>query len=142
MNHPRTPSVAAVALYANAALLFGILIVLLGRGRGMDAPALADVPLQVPIAGGNGVFVMPCQLHPNVWGCFLVDVQHGTMCVYEYRSGDKALVLTAARDYEYDLRLRNYDTFPPDYDVKKLMEDQDNGKQTQSGNDSSPSDGK
>jgi hypothetical protein len=142
MSQPRTPSAVALALYANAAVLLGILIVLLNRGRGMESPAFADMPTQMPIAGGNGVFVMPCQLHPNVWGCFLIDVGHGTMCVYEYRSGDKALVLTAARDYTYDLQMKNYDTFPPDYDVKKLVDDQNSGKQTQPGEDSTPADGK
>jgi hypothetical protein len=130
MSQPRTPSAVTVALYANAAVLLGILIVLLSRGRGLESSAWADSPPQIPLAGGNGIFVMPCQLHPNVWGCFLVDVEHGTMCVYEYRSGDKSLVLTAARDFQYDLQMKNFDTFPPYYDMQKLVQDQNNGKAT------------
>ena len=139
MSNPR--NAVAIALYANAAVLLAILIVLLGRQRSVLSPAFGDVPTETPIAGGGGVYVMPCQLHPNVWGCFLLDVDHNTLCTYEYRAGDKSLVLTAARDYRYDLQLRNYDTFPPFYDVKKLVEDQDNMRKTdQSG--AAPADGK
>jgi hypothetical protein len=141
MSNPR--NAIAIALYANAAVLLGILIVLLDRQPSIVSPAFGDVPTQAPIAGGNGVFVMPCQLHPNVWGCFLIDVDHNTLCTYEYRAGDKSLVLTAARDYQYDLQLRNYDTFPPFYDVKKLVEDQNSARQTdEPGDATTPPDGK
>ncbi|MGD1278084.1 MAG: hypothetical protein ABR964_12800 [Tepidisphaeraceae bacterium] len=118
------PNTVAYALYANAAILLAILVALLARGSG-TAPALAQ-GLQAPIAGGGGVYVMPCQFHPNVWGCFLLDTEHQTLCTYEYRSGEKALVLTAARHFRYDLQLKNYDTFPAWYDIKKLVQDQEN----------------
>jgi len=122
----RRPNTVAYALYANAAILLAILVALLARGSG-TAPALAQ-GVQAPIAGGGGVFVMPCQFHPNVWGCFLLDTEHQTLCAYEYRSGEKALVLTAARHFRYDLQLKNYDTFPAWYDIKKLVEDQANAE--------------
>ncbi|MGA3065934.1 MAG: hypothetical protein ABSF29_03715 [Tepidisphaeraceae bacterium] len=141
MSNPRNP--VALALYANAAVLFGILIVLLDRPHALVSPAFGDAPTQAPIAGGGGVYIMPCQLHPNVWGCFLLDVDHNTLCAYEYRAGDKSLVLTAARDYQYDLQLRNYDTFPPFYDVKKLVDDQNNARGSDQPSDApTPPDGK
>lgn len=118
----RRPNTVAYALYANAAILLAILVALLARGSG-TGPAFAQ-GLQSPIAGGGGVYVMPCQFHPNVWGCFLMDTEHQTLCTYEYRSGEKALVLTAARHFRYDLQLKNYDTFPAWYDIKKLVQDQ------------------
>src|ERR1700689_1839243 len=98
MNHsPRSPVV--YALYVNAPLLLAILAVLLSRGQsGISSPAIAQPVPEQPIAGGNGIFVMPCQLHAEVWGCYLIDTQRQSLCVYEYRAGEKALVLSAARN--------------------------------------------
>jgi hypothetical protein len=124
----------AYALYANAIVLLGIFLVLLSQRSAMVSPAMAE-PMQAPIAGGGGIFVMPCQLHPSVWGCYLLDTDRQTLCAYEYRAGEKALVLTAARDFRYDLQLKNYDTFPAWYDVKKLVEDQENMQKTDSSSD-------
>jgi hypothetical protein len=131
MNQPsRSPVV--YALYANAALLLAILVVLLAYGRPvMTSTASAQpVPEQPiaqsitqPIAGGNGIFVMPCQLHPEVWGCYLLDTQRQSLCVYEYRAGEKALILSAARNFRYDLDLKNYNTFPAWYDIQKAVDD-------------------
>ncbi len=106
-------------------MLLAILLVLLNRGRG-GSEAFADAPQQPPIAGGNGVFVMPAQMHPNIWGCYLLDLNHQTICTYEYRAGQQALVLTAARDFEYDLQLKNLNTYPAWYDIQKLVQDQNN----------------
>lgn len=61
-----------------------------------------------------------------------MDIDRHTLCTYEYRAGEKSLVLTAARDFRYDLQLQNYDTFPAWYDVKKLVEDQDNSERSSS----------
>jgi hypothetical protein len=123
MNQPpRSPVV--YALYANAALLLAILAVLLSHGRPvMTSTASAQPVPEQPIAGGNGIFVMPCQLHPEVWGCYLLDTQRQSLCVYEYRAGEKALILSAARNFRYDLDLKNYNTFPAWYDIQKAVDD-------------------
>ena len=123
MNHwQRSPVV--YALYVNAALLLAILAVLLSRGRPPFVPAAnAQSAAQPSIAGGGGIFVMPCQLHPDVWGCYLLDTDRQTLCVYEYRAGEKALVLSAARNFRFDLDLKNYNTFPAWYDIQKAVED-------------------
>ncbi|MGD0463843.1 MAG: hypothetical protein ABSB74_15255 [Tepidisphaeraceae bacterium] len=89
----------------------------------MTSPANAQSVPEQPIAGGNGIFVMPCQLHPEVWGCYLLDTQRQSLCVYEYRAGEKALILSAARNFRYDLDLKNYNTFPAWYDIQKAVED-------------------
>jgi hypothetical protein len=123
MNHPRRSNPIAYALYANAALLLAILIVLLDRGRGVVSIAAADMSQPPPIAGGNGIFVMPCQFHPSVWGCYLLDTQRQTLCTYEYRAGEKSLILTAARDFQYDMDLKNFNTFPAWYDIQKAVQD-------------------
>jgi hypothetical protein len=113
------------ALYLNAALLLAMLVVLAGRGKSVIEVAKGDAtPPEMPaIAGGGGIFVMPCQLHPDVWGCYLVDTNRQTMCVYEYRAGEKALVLSAARNFRFDLDLKNYNTFPQWYLIKKAVEE-------------------
>src|ERR1700677_79899 len=118
------------ALWANAALLLAILVVLAGRGRPEVSAANAQTatpemasPGPAPIAGGGGIYVMPCQLHPEIWGCYLLDTQRQTLCVYEYRAGETALVLSAARNFGYDLDLKNYNTFPAWYDIQKAVQD-------------------
>jgi hypothetical protein len=112
------------ALYINAAILLAILLTLLGRPRtGVESALAQAVPDQTPITGGNGIFVMPCQLHPEVWGCYLLDTQRQTLAVYEYRAGEKALVLSAARNFRFDLDLKNYNTFPAWYDIQKAVQD-------------------
>ncbi|MGA2442832.1 MAG: hypothetical protein ABSH08_17905 [Tepidisphaeraceae bacterium] len=124
MNQPNFSKPVVYALYVNAALLLAILAAILGHGRSTiraaDAQAAADLP---PIAGGNGIFVMPCQLHPEVWGCYLLDTQRQVLCVYEYRAGEKALVLSGARNFRFDLDLKNYNTFPAWYDIQKAVDD-------------------
>ena len=115
----------------NAAMLLGILVVLIARSRGQVlSTAFADVPQQAPIAGGGGVFVMPAQLHRDVWGCYLVDVDRQTLCTYEYRSGERALVLTAARHFRYDLSLKNFNTYPAWYDLQKMVDDEANAQRS------------
>jgi hypothetical protein len=121
MRQPRAGNILAYALFANAAVLACLLVVLVCRGRiGVASPAFAASP---PIAGGGGIYIMPCELHPSVWGCYLMDTDQQTLCVYEYRSGERALVLTAARHFRYDLGLKDYNTFPAWYDVQKQVED-------------------
>jgi hypothetical protein len=138
MKRTRRSNAVVYALYANAALLLAILI-MLGRDRAvLAAPAFAE-SAQAPIAGGNGVFVMPCQMQPSMWGCYLLDTDRQTLCAYEYRSGSRALVLTAARHFAYDLQLKNYDTYPAWYDVQRLVQDQDaSGRRTEPRPDTRP----
>jgi hypothetical protein len=113
------------ALYLNAGLLLAILVVLAGRGKSVVEVAKGDAtPADLPaITGGGGIFVMPCQLHPDVWGCYLLDTNRQSLCVYEYRAGEQALVLSAARNFRFDLDLKNYNTFPQWYLIKKAVDE-------------------
>ncbi len=116
----------ALALYANAALLSGILVVLLSHGLSASPAAFGAQAQQAPIGGGGGLYVVPGQIHPGVWGCYLLDTDRQTLCVYEYEGGSTNLTLKAARNVYWDLRLRNYNTTLPWYDVQKLVEDEAN----------------
>jgi hypothetical protein len=131
MNSSAFAKPIVYALYLNAAILLAILLTMLGHGRpGVQTAAAQAMADQPPIAGGNGIFVMPCQLHPEVWGCYLLDTQRQTLAVYEYRAGQQALVLSAARDFRFDLDLKNYNTFPAWYDIQKAVEEAAKDKQT------------
>ena len=113
-----------LALCANALLLFMILLALVSRdGRlNMTSAAFAQAQGQPPIAGGNGLYVMPAQLSPNTWGCYLLDNENHTLCVYQYSPGERLLRFAAARNFEYDRRLSNFNTQPPTTDVKDLVD--------------------
>jgi hypothetical protein len=124
MNQTPKSNAVAIALYVNAAILLAILAVLLGRDRLGLPTAYGDlsVPQQMPIAGGNGIYVMPCQLHPSVWGCEVLDTNHQTLCIYDYRADKQSLVLTASRFIGYDTQLKDFNTEPSWHEVQKLVE--------------------
>src|SRR5436190_24385823 len=97
----------AYALYANAAVLCAILIVMLFKD---SSPPAAFAQMQPSIAGGGGVFVMPAQFSKDVYGCYLLDVDSQTLAVYRFDPADKQLRLTAARNFRYDRKLANFTT--------------------------------
>jgi hypothetical protein len=124
MTSPRSNNSLVWALWANAAFLAVILVVLLGRSGAPSILPAAFAQNQPPIAGGAGVFVMPAQMQQNVWGCYLLDVDNKTLCAYQFYPGEKKLRLTAARSYRYDTRLENYNTEMSPREVKALLDKQ------------------
>ena len=128
--HPTT-----VVLYAIAALLLANLVAILAKD---NAPSLLPVAFgqdpqqnrQAPIAGGAGLFVMPAQLSGNTWGCYLMDVDRGTLCVYQFLPGARQLQFVASRSFEQDTRLANFNTTPAPHEVQDLVNKQDRGNRT------------
>lgn len=129
-RHSRSPLV--VALYLNAALLACVLIALLSRGG--DSVAFAAPPAGQPIAGGNGVYLMPGQMAINLWGCYVMDVERQTLCAYEYVPGRKQLQLVAARFIGHDRQLKDYNTSPPPQEIERLLKLQNAPVRGQEGN--------
>lgn len=118
----RSSKAFTIGLYLNAALLAGVLLVLLNRS---DVPILPSAMAQQapqPIAGGAGLFLMPGQLSPSQWGCYVMDVDRQTLMVYYYEPGAKMLRFMAARDFSSDRRMRQYNTEPSPSDIKNLAE--------------------
>src|SRR4051812_20114555 len=99
--HRRSRSIA-LALWANALVLGAGLIVLISRGNGglpggFPIVAQSAMAQQMPaIGGGAGVFVVPAQLSPNTWGCYLLNIDAQTLVSYQFYPADKQLRLVAA----------------------------------------------
>lgn len=130
----RSPSASTIdklvwALCVNAVLLGLILLVLVFKD---SQPSVLAAPAWGQAGGaeaamapaGSGPLIMPGQLSPNAWGCYLLDNQRQTLCVYEYLHNE-GLRLVAARDVRYDPLLKNFNTAPSPVEIEAL------GKQPQ-----------
>jgi hypothetical protein len=117
----------ALALCFNGVLLLLILLAMIARdGRGFGgSPAFAQVQLPQPVTSTGGIVVMPGQLSPNTWGCYVMDSQNQTLSVYQFSPGEKELRLAAARDIQYDRKLGFFNTTPSPSDIRKLVERQE-----------------
>lgn len=115
-----------VALYANAAILSLILLLIVGRTVASGGLSWVEVPAfgqQVqPVAGGGSLFIMPAQLSSNTWGCYVLDANVQTLSAYQYFNGEKLLRLVAARSVRYDRQLMNYQTSPLPAEVQAMVE--------------------
>ena len=107
-----------VILCGNAALLGLVLLSLWTRGGA--APAGAQVAAPPTAAAGNGMTIMPAQLAPNVYGCYLLDADRQSLCVYSFTPGTHDLHLEAGRDVSFDRAIKRYNTTPPPADVQRL----------------------
>lgn len=121
------------ALGANAVLLLAILVVLLCRGGGPSLQSAAYGANPQPIAGGNGLYLMPGQLQRDRWGCFVMDTNTETLWAYEYFPGTRELQLAAARSFRHDRHLENFNTAPPPQEIEQLLNLQRQGRQAPRG---------
>jgi hypothetical protein len=112
-----------VALYVVGGLLAANLLLQLAP-RGPALPEAWAQPRQPPIAGGAGIFVMPAQLSGNTWGCYLLDVDRGTLCCYQYLPGSRELQFVAARNFRNDVQLTNFNTSPSPAEILNLVNKQ------------------
>ena len=139
----RRRNAVAVALYVNAAVLLAVLVALLSRG----GPSISVLPRAFaaeggqPIAGGGNLYLMPGQMSLNKFGCYVMDTDAQTLCVYEYYAGDKALRLVAARNFRHDRRLGNFNTDPDPRDVEKWVEVERNRGKVPPASERAPRDG-
>lgn len=119
MSQPSAHRPLVRALYVNAALLLAILLAVVFHGGGSTlAQGAPSAP--APIAGGNGLYLMPGQLLNNVWGCYVLDTDNLTLTTYAYNGNQ--LKLIAARAIRYDRLLGNYNTHPDPQEIRKLVE--------------------
>jgi hypothetical protein len=105
-----------LAVSINAALLIGVMLLIFSR-EGRSYGQVTTVP---PLPGS--VVIMPAQLSPNTWGCYVMDSQNQTLSVYQYTPGEHDLRLAAARDIQYDRKLGDFNTSPPPAEIRKMIE--------------------
>jgi hypothetical protein len=114
------------ALYLNAALLAAVVVLLASRGSSILPSATAAPITPGPIAGGNGLYVMPAQFLSTVWGCYILDTEKQSLSAYAFYgntgSGRPELRLIASRGISQDRQLTNFNTGPDPEDIRKLVQ--------------------
>ena len=118
-----------VALYVNAALLLAVFAALLfkdGRGSISLLPAAhgADGPA---IGGGGNLYVIPGQFSERTYGCYVMDTDAQTLCVYRFNGAATKLELIAARNFRHDRRLGHFNTEPDPKEVEVMVETERSG---------------
>ncbi|KKL17434.1 hypothetical protein LCGC14_2485620, partial [marine sediment metagenome] len=85
----------------------------------------SPVSAQTAPAGRPGragrLLAIPAQIASDSYGLYLVDVNSGTICVYDYVGRERTLRLLAARTFVFDLKLDSYNTKPLPKDVAKMV---------------------
>ena len=84
-------------------------------------------------ASARGITAVAGQVTSDSYGLYLIDTENGTMAVYQWLPGIRKLRLMAARNYEFDLKLDEYNSDDPSpSEIKQLVEQHDrlggNGK--------------
>lgn len=105
-------------------IVLGVLV-LFFIGSRFSSPASAQVELQ---AGNNSeILVVPIQTERDRYGLAMVDTVGQTLWIYELNSRGPAhnrLRLFAARSWQYDRLLKQYNTAEPKPEqVRMLLED-------------------
>jgi hypothetical protein len=100
-------------------------------GSKFGSPASAEAELQT---GSNSkILVVPIQIERDKYGLAMVDTVGQTLWIYELNSIGPAhsrLRLLAARSWQYDRLLKQYNTAEPKPEqVRMLLEEEELGKQ-------------
>lgn len=109
----------AIALLANA--------VVMAWPHNKNNGIFSDNSLQAQIPPGglshHGIYIMPAQLSQKSWGMVVVDTHRQVFCVYRLLEGASRLRLIAARNFRYDLRLKDFNnTAPTPAQIKTMVE--------------------
>ncbi|TWT45758.1 hypothetical protein RAS1_21890 [Phycisphaerae bacterium RAS1] len=118
---PRTPAFQWVVVVLLSVIAAGLWL----RPAGDPLPAaFAQNP---SLAGARGVFAFAGQLAPDRFGLFMLDVDQGTIWIYELDNvgGSRKLRLAAARAWTYDRYLQDFNSASPDFrEVQQLVAQQ------------------
>ncbi len=79
---------------------------------------------QVSTGRGEGIVAVAGRVTGDSYGLYLLDLQNGTISVYQYLTGNRQLRLMAVRNYTFDVQLDSYNTDPPPRDIKALVQQQ------------------
>lgn len=107
------------------AFIVVVVLCLFFAANRLGSPANAQADLQTGREGQ--ILVIPVQLERDSYGLVMVDTVAQTMWVYKLNSrgpAHKRLELLAARSWQYDRLLQQYNTAEPKpQQVKKLLEE-------------------
>ncbi len=78
-----------------------------------DTAMLGTAMAQNAVAGSRGLHAFTGQLDKDKFGLFMMDVDAGTVWVYEYFPLKRRLKLVCARSFTYDRYLQNYNNDDP-----------------------------
>jgi hypothetical protein len=99
-------------------------------GSKLGSPASAEAE---PLRGNSEILVVPIQIERDKYGVAMVDTVGQTLWIYELNSTGPAhnrLRLLAARSWQYDRLLKQYNTAEPKPEqVRMLLEEEELGKQ-------------
>ena len=104
-----------------AALVVMGLLCLAFVGSSLNPPANAQAELQT--GTDSGILVIPVQLRRDSYGLAMVDLAGQTIWIYELNSRGPAqnrLQLWAARSWQYDRLLQNFNTAEPKPEQVKI----------------------
>jgi hypothetical protein len=110
-------------------IVLGVLaLFFIGGKLGLPASAKAE-----SLRGNNEVLVIPIQIERDKYGLAMVDMVNQTLWVYELNSMGPVhnrLRLLAARSWQYDRLLKQYNTSEPRPEqLRMLLEEEGLGKQ-------------
>ena len=79
---------------------------------------------------------MPGQMSLNKFGCYVMDTDAQTLCVYRFDGAASTLKLIAARNFRHDRRLGHLNTVPDPKEVEVMVEtERAGGRRGQTGPD-------
>jgi hypothetical protein len=147
MTLPRRPRrvrpgqrAVTVALYLNAALLALIVVALFSRDGAASISLLPAARAEGPAMGGGGnLYLIPGQFSERTYGCYVMDTDAQTLCVYRFDGAATTLKLIAARNFRQDRRLGHLNTVPDPKDVEVMVEAERAGRRGPAGDATAPS---
>lgn len=128
LRRSRRGRAVTVALYLNAALLAGILLAMLARDGRLSLVSAAYGAEGPAMGGGGNLFVIPGQFAERRYGCYLMDTDAQTLCVYQFEGSGQKLKLIAARNFRHDRRLGHLNTEPDPKEIEAMVEGQRAGR--------------
>jgi hypothetical protein len=124
-----------VALYVNAALLAAVVLVLLTRDGSISLAGTARAAEGPVMGGGGSLYLIPGQFSERTYGCYLMDTDSQTLCVYRFDGAGSKLKLIAARNFRHDRRLGHVNTEPDPREVEVMVETERAGARKDAGDD-------
>lgn len=117
---PRQPTVLWVI-----AILLAVIATALIMGPGGRSVLIPSAYAEGPMAGARGIYAFTGPLDKNSYGLFMMDVDARTVWVYQYLPATRKLRLAAARSFDFDRYLEDYNNDSPTLDeVRGMLDDQ------------------